>query len=92
MIEFGDAFLALNVIPQAATTGARGRRHAADRQPWDVRKEFIVSARRAPRRHRRHPVCTTLLRSEAQAGPQAINPDIAWPQGSEAERNWRQSG
>ena len=23
MIEFGDAFLALNVIPQAATTGAR---------------------------------------------------------------------
>jgi len=70
MIEFGDAFLALNVIPQAATTGARGRRHAADRQPWDVRKEFIVSARRAPRRH---PVCTTLLRTEAQAGPQAIN-------------------
>ena len=70
MIEFGDAFLALNVIPQAATTGARGRRHAADRQPWDVRKEFIVSARRAPRRH---PVCTTLLRTEAQAGPHAIN-------------------
>ena len=70
MIGFGDAFLALNVIPQAATAGARPAGALQVGSRGTCGRKSIVSARRAPRRH---PVCTTLLRTEAQAGPQAIN-------------------
>ena len=70
MIGFGDAFLALNVIPQAATAGARPAGALQVGSRGTCGRKSIVSARRSPRRH---PVCTTLLRTEGQAGPQAIN-------------------